>query len=187
LAIEKSSGPKLDKRNGNLAKVRGTLEYFKCQTWGNIKRRTVNSKEFINFDRFKTYKNKGIELRMSKQEFYAWVDFVWPQIEALYQLGLTPSIDRIDNDGHYQLDNIQILELRENIAKDHDYVATIKAATAAKCKKIKLVHPDGKVEYFASIKEACLVNDLAPAKLSSVLTKSRQHHKGFKAYYMDSP
>ena len=28
--------------NGNLARVWGTIEFFKCQTWGNMRRRCIN-------------------------------------------------------------------------------------------------------------------------------------------------
>jgi hypothetical protein len=95
---------------GNPARKRGTLEYFKCNTWNNIKKRTVN----YNPDpRNKSYIKKGIELQMSKEEFYAWCDLNWEVIRTMKK----PSIDRIDSNLHYSLDNIQVLEHLDNIKK----------------------------------------------------------------------
>lgn len=100
---------------GNLAKKRGTIEYFKCLTWGNINKRTING--YAKLTGGETYKRKGTMLLMSKDEFYIWCDQQWSIIKKIYESNGTPSIDRIDNDGHYSIDNIQILEHSDNIRK----------------------------------------------------------------------
>lgn len=51
----------------------------------------------------------GVELRCSKEEFIAW--FIARDFAGC-------SVDRIDKDGHYELGNMQVIPLAENIAKD---------------------------------------------------------------------
>lgn len=95
---------------GNPARKRGTLEYFKCNTWNNIRKRVVNGKPN---PRNKSYIRKGIELRMSKEQFYNWCDTHKEKVLTMKK----PSIDRLDSNGHYELANIQILEHSDNLAK----------------------------------------------------------------------
>lgn len=60
--------------------------------------------------RNRTYFNKGIEIKMTKDQYYDWCDKQSNTIMGLYKENKTPSIDRINSDGHYELTNIQILE-----------------------------------------------------------------------------
>lgn len=57
---------------------------------------------------YEHYGGKGIEFRMTLEDFkYLWFrDEAW-ELER-------PSIDRIDNDGHYELSNCRFIELVEN-------------------------------------------------------------------------
>lgn len=97
--------------NGNLARVNGTIEYFKCNTWNNIRKRVINGKPD---SRNASYIRRGVELRITKEEFYKWCDSNSALILEIYAQAKTPSIDRIDPTGHYELSNIQILEFGEN-------------------------------------------------------------------------
>lgn len=97
---------------GNPARKRGTLAYFKCNTWNNIRKRVINGKPDI---RNQSYIRKGIMLKMTKEEFYSWCDSVWEIASKLRK----PSIDRIDNEGHYELNNIQVIEHADNVRKSH--------------------------------------------------------------------
>ena len=55
----------------------------------------------------------GIEVRMSRHEWMAWAV---PQIEAFTKQhpDKIPSVDREDPDGHYQLGNVRIMDLKDN-------------------------------------------------------------------------
>lgn len=55
-----------------------------------------------------------IQLKMTKEEFLSWAI---PQYEewAKHHPEETPSINRIDPYGHYELSNIQIISLKDNI------------------------------------------------------------------------
>lgn len=95
---------------GNPAKKRGTLAYFKCNTWNNIKKRVINGNPDI---KNQSYIKKGIMLNMTKEEFYNWCDSIWEIASKMNK----PSIDRINSNGHYELSNIQILEHKDNVKK----------------------------------------------------------------------
>lgn len=92
---------------GNPARVRGTIEYFKSNTWGNLQKRTINGTS--PHPKNISYLRKGVELRLTKNEFYTWCDSQSATILAMYAANIKPSINRIDPDGHYELSNIEIL------------------------------------------------------------------------------
>lgn len=55
---------------------------------------------------------------MSREEFETWAlpqESIWTKIKESND---SPTIDRIDPDGHYQISNIQILGRRENSSRN---------------------------------------------------------------------
>lgn len=83
-------------------------EYHKTHGWYlcyyNAKRRCNNP----NNDHFNRYGGRGIKLLMSLKDF----KYLWFRDKA-YNLK-QPSIDRIDNDGNYELNNCRFIEYLEN-------------------------------------------------------------------------
>ncbi|KKN70029.1 hypothetical protein LCGC14_0434760 [marine sediment metagenome] len=63
---------------------------------------------------FKNYGSRGIKLLMTKDDF----EYLWYRDKA--HLMDRPTIDRIDNDGDYALQNCRFIELRENCCRNHD-------------------------------------------------------------------
>ena len=59
---------------------------------------------------------KKIEVKMTKEE---WYEFVTPLIEDFLNKrpDQTPSIDRINPDGHYETSNLRIISYQENLAR----------------------------------------------------------------------
>jgi hypothetical protein len=98
---------------------RGTRDYFKLKYWTTLNQRTINGSRPVHSRRNVRYMEKGIRLEMTREEFVAWVEENWPAIDKIYCNGGTPSIDRKDPNGHYTTSNMQIIELSENIGKDH--------------------------------------------------------------------
>ena len=96
------------------SETRGTLAYFKYQTWRNINRRTINGSNPRPEANCMRYIRRGVRLELTKDQFYAWCDEQALEIIKLYSDGWTPSIDRIDPNGHYQLGNIRILSTTAN-------------------------------------------------------------------------
>ena len=90
----------------------GTIKHY-GKPWyiclRNIKQRCNNPK---NPD-YKWYGKKGIKCLLNiSQIHYIWLrDRAW--------LLDKPSIDREDNDGHYEFDNCRFIELSENVKKSH--------------------------------------------------------------------
>ena len=69
----------------------------------------------------------GVEVRVSKEDFIEW--FMQRDFEGC-------SVDRINNHGHYELPNMQVIETWRNIAKDK---VKIKGGNhwCSRCKKYK--------------------------------------------------
>lgn len=105
------------RRTGNPARKNGTIEYFKCNTWNNIRKRVINGKPH---PRNAAYIRKGIRLDITKEEFYTWCESQRNIILSMYSQGITPSIDRINAEEHYCLGNIQIISHIENINRRHN-------------------------------------------------------------------
>lgn len=98
--------------------TRGTLSHFKYTRWLCINARTING-AYPNRKnkRIKGYFDKGIRIEMTKDEWHAFCDENEKVIMDFYAAGETPSIDRIDDKGHYSLGNIQIISRKENCRK----------------------------------------------------------------------
>ena len=86
-------------------------DYYKKFPWKltlkSIKDRCTNSKD----SNYKWYGGKGIECLITNEE----LKFLWFRDEAY--LMKKPSIDRLDNDGNYYLENCRYIELGDNVAK----------------------------------------------------------------------
>lgn len=75
-----------------------------------------NSKKRKDYPR---YGGRGIQLRISRQEFIEWY-----LREAKGRTDLT--VDRQRNDGHYEFGNLQLLTAVENSAKEYQARATVR-------------------------------------------------------------
>lgn len=81
---------------------------FMHSYWGAKKRcNNPNNKDYHN------YGGRGIKFNISFDE----MKYIWDRDKAF--LMKKPSIDRIDNDGNYELNNCRFIELNLNTAKSH--------------------------------------------------------------------
>jgi len=96
-----------------------TLAGFRRRRWNLLNGRTVNGYKAANNTNIKNlqYINKGIELRITKDEFYEWCNAQWDLIDSIYKSGEKPTIDRINSNGHYELSNMRIISMSENLAR----------------------------------------------------------------------
>lgn len=85
-----------------------------------IQRRTVNGNN-PDWDNpaCARYLDRGIELRMTRDEWYSWCESQAETIDQIIADGNTPSIDRIDPAGHYEPGNIQVITFSENVARSN--------------------------------------------------------------------
>ncbi len=93
-------------------------------TFDNMKARC----RFGHHKRYHRYGGRGIEVRINRDDFIAW----YIQ-EAGGRLDLT--IDRIDNDGHYELDNIQLITSFKNWEKAHHESEAVRESQSINLKK----------------------------------------------------
>lgn len=97
---------------------RGTKEYIKSSYWATMNQRCINGNHFKDTPKNASYKRSNRMLELTKKDFNDWVDENWLEFELLYAQGKTPSIDRIDNTLGYNINNMRVVDLKENMAKD---------------------------------------------------------------------
>lgn len=97
---------------------RDPWEVFYASTWSSINGRTVNGcwPQFQN-ERYRYYFDKGVEVRLSRVQYRDWCESQAGVIDLIIANGDTPSIDRIDPDGHYELGNIRVIPLKLNLSR----------------------------------------------------------------------
>lgn len=83
------------------------IKYFIAHRWAGIKRRLKYHPEFYSH----------VELKITREEFSDWCHGQKDLILSLDK----PSIDRIDSNKHYELENMQIIEFKKNCSKESVY------------------------------------------------------------------
>lgn len=127
------------------ARTKGELLYYQCMWWSNINYRSVNGSRKVKHTH---YVKRGIRLCFNKEDFYRWVESQFPHIRRMFLAGETPSLDRIDTDGHYELKNVRVLSLSENILKGQT------TGWQRTSRKVHVIYPDGTKKNFSSVKAA---------------------------------
>lgn len=94
-----------------MSEIRTIVGKFVKNTWTNMNIRCGKYKHLQTLNKNKVYEN--IKILFTREEYKEWCWNNKVLIESLKR----PSIDRINSNKHYSLDNIQILELKENIKK----------------------------------------------------------------------
>ncbi|MED3649977.1 NUMOD1 domain-containing DNA-binding protein [Heyndrickxia sporothermodurans] len=110
----------------------------------NIIKRTISA---IDRPKNRVYKERGIQCKIgnSRSEVREVLNKHYGEdIKRLMKKGLKPSVDRIDPFGHYELGNIQIIPLRENLSR-------IKNPRSV---ALKVTYPNGNTIVFDSISDA---------------------------------
>jgi hypothetical protein len=104
-----------DKSKEQYARIRHNFNTWISKSWGRLNERTINgSRPNWKNPGLARYLKKGVELRMTRDEFIDKMQEFREVYDALLIAGEKPSIDRIDSTKHYQVDNIQIISHREN-------------------------------------------------------------------------
>lgn len=90
--------------------------------WASINQRTVNGKFTTSQSaqkcpQLKNYRDRGITLDMTYEEFKGWMLANEGIHNEIVATGDKSSIDRIDEELGYSLDNIQLIPLHKNIEK----------------------------------------------------------------------
>ena len=91
--------------------------------WNTINQRTVNGKyvrelaSSIN-PQHQSYLKKGIKLEINQEDFFDYCSDNEQKILEMMSNGERPSIDRLDTEKDYTLENIQIIPLLVNLTKD---------------------------------------------------------------------
>ena len=95
----------------NKDKVQKRINKYVKNAWTNMNIRAGKYRHLQTKQKCKSYVN--IQIEFNRDEFKNWVT---QNKEILFSLE-RPSIDRLDSNRNYSLDNIQLIELRDNIQK----------------------------------------------------------------------
>ena len=86
-------------------------------------------------DRLSGKSYNGIKLGMEQSQFIEWAV---PEIELfMNNSNETPSLDRIDPDGNYSLDNLRIISIKENITRSR-FLSAVNGVNAESSRQDKL-------------------------------------------------
>ena len=138
----------------------------------DAKARCTNS----NHRLFRYYGGRGIEFKFSSPS-------------DLYQeIGDKPdktySLDRIDNDGHYESGNVRWATKKQQIENRRSWEKPWLSGNNHNAKHYLVTHPDGTVEEVFNLAEFCRRHGLDKGNLSSTASPNKPHcktHKGYKA------
>lgn len=87
-------------------------KHYKKYPWNRVYRNIQDRCNNPNTGNYKYYGAKGVKAIINKDQ----LKFLWFRDRA-YNME-KPSIDRIDNNGHYTINNCRFIELSENCNKD---------------------------------------------------------------------
>ena len=101
-----------DKMLSKQERYRRSFKGRATRMWHDMKKRVSKHKPYVD---------RGIEVRCTEEEFMDWIlndpqykiCFDWWKTTT-YDKVFTPSIDRVNGHGHYELENIRILPLKVN-------------------------------------------------------------------------
>jgi hypothetical protein len=88
----------------------------KKEPWKRVYYHIINRCKNLNDKRYKNYGGRGIKCLITTEELKE----LWFR-DVAYKMK-NPSIDRIDNDGNYCLENCQFIEMVENSIKDRNKI-----------------------------------------------------------------
>jgi len=134
----------------------------------DAKRRCTNP----NSQRWYTHGGRGIKFLFANFE------------EFLCDVGLRPNgmtLDRIDNDGHYEPGNIRWATPSQQVSNRRNYKKKFRVRNEV-AKRFVVTKPDGeKIEVF-NMAEFCRQNGLTKSTLHQTI-KGKYAHKGYRAQY----
>lgn len=139
---------------------RTAIGKFIHATWTNLNIRCGKYRNLQTKEKCKTYEN--IKITFSREEFKFWCYERKEVIESLKR----PSLDRINSNKDYSLDNIQILDLTANIGKEK-LKFTDSTGTCYRCKEEK------SIESFVKDKRRKLTGRATICKQCEVIRKKK--------------
>ena len=104
-----------------------------------VYRATPNGRAVIMWNEIRARVGKksyeGIELRTTREE---WMEWAIPQIEAFIEEhpDQTPSVDRRDPDGHYEISNLRIISWRANDFRSRYLIRKMKLTPETPTKEV---------------------------------------------------
>lgn len=119
---------RLNREYQHRIKAEDPCHYYTENTWRTLNQRCVsgcysNSPSVLASKQMQAYHKKNIRLEMTKDELRTFWYANEEKVKDIILSGGIPSIDRIDDDKHYSLDNVQILDRKENLHKSKGHSA----------------------------------------------------------------
>jgi hypothetical protein len=97
---------------------KNTVAGFTTRSWGSLNARTINGSRPNWEERScRYYLRQGVRLEMTREELCAFITANWSIVQEMLAAGQRPSVDRINSEGPYSPDNIQMIPLADNCRK----------------------------------------------------------------------
>ena len=152
--------------NKELVTTHGMKNTSEYRSWQSMKDRCYNP----NYNQFKDYGGRGIIVcDRWKDSFENFFSDMGPKPSNKH------SIDRIDNDGNYELGNCKWSTAREQVRNRRHQ------------RDVKLIDPEGQEYLIAGglIKQFCKDTGLDSSNINSVLNGKYKQYKGWTGYYLN--
>lgn len=125
-----------------------------------------------NSQRWHSHGGRGIEFRFTS--FQEFIDHLGKRPDGL-------SLDRIDNDGHYEIGNVRWATNSTQMSNRRNYTKVFRVRNEV-AKRYIITKPTGETIEVFNMAEFCRQNNLRKECLHSTLKNNWSHH-GFKAQY----
>lgn len=163
------------------SRTNGTLEYFKCARWNDIKKRCINTRRSLQSKSkaISYYLSKNIKCEMTKDEFYNFCELNKEKIMSLFKAGEKPSVNRINPKENYKISNLEIISLSKNCSMQIQKTKPIIA--------INVITKEKRIYRGAFVKEI-IKDGFDPSSVQKICKKTKNSgylYKGWHFHYLN--
>ncbi len=138
------------------------------QAYQDAKHRCTNK----NSHRWEGYVARGIKFMF--ESFKSFIDELGPRPDGM-------TLDRIDNNGNYEVGNVRWTTPSVQMANRRNYTRRFRIRNEV-AKQFIVIKPDGESIVIFNMAEFCRENGLTKTKLHETI-KGKYAHKGYRAQY----
>ena len=170
-----------------------SLRMGKAQSCGCIKQDNAKAQGMARTPEYRAYIDAKVRCDNPNDQKYSWygargIEFKFDSFNEFYaELGERPkgnySLDRIDNDGNYEVGNVRWATKTEQMLNRRDYDKPWLAGNNFNAKTYEIKHPSGVVSLVKNMADFCRRYGLDKANLHASI-KTGWKHRGYSAQHV---